>query len=938
MSDKIPLIDVSYSGEIDLHDILDSISLISLTLDRAGTVTFCNRHFFKITGLKPDKVLGKNWFKHFFPHKTGVSLYKTYCDALKKNGHLPECYDNEIEDCSGERRLISWQNAFFHDADGEIIGCTIIGVDVTDTRLARIESETISRISQLFLSSENLGEVYEKLPVILEEQFNYPFTGIIEYDRASDEIIFVGSTNIPRKGSGRPRFPADMTMAGTVIKTGEAIAELDVTGRSDYINPILRELRVKTFICEPIFIRGTVFGCIIIADSRVRNEVTRIARTIRIIADYLSREISRKQTEQSLRESEDLNRNLISSINEGVIIFDLDFRIILWNRFMEELTGYQAGEVAGDTMPEHLRREGNMGTLDDLRRALEGETFSSGDLEVEFSRSGRKGWVICQYTPLRNSGGEIIGVITSIRDITECKIFELSLGKTQEDLRETLEATTVGIWTWNIRNNELYFSPRWYTMLGYEPGEFPSSYKMWAELIHPDDLPQALSVIDEYIKSKPDYYESEYRLRTKRGEYRWINSKARVVDRDETGAAVRLIGNHEDITDRKDAEERLRWQLALNMSLAGLSGSIISNAFSIADIAAIVLEYAKMLSDSKRGFVSEIEQDTGDIIIHAKTKILGDQERISQKINTVLQPGDSRKEYAGLISRAIESKLPFFSNIPPTDESRSSRSGESGPPIRFLVFPVINNDVVVGQIVLADALRDYTEGDLVVVRRLASLYAIAINRIRSDEQLKDSLHEKEVLIKELHHRVKNNLQVVSSLLALQSRKVDNERYQGYFKESQNRIHAMALVHEKLYHSEALSKIDFSRYIFELVQHLFYSYNINRDMVTLRLDIKDLFLSIDTAVPCAMIINELVSNSLKHAFPGRRKGVISISLNRNGEEKHTLSVHDDGVGMPGDFDLQKTDSLGMQIVTSLTRQIRGTLTVERSGGTTVSMIF
>jgi PAS domain S-box-containing protein len=118
-----------------------------------------------------------------------------------------------------------------------------------------------------------------------------------------------------------------------------------------------------------------------------------------------------------------------------------------------------------------------------------------------------------------------------------------------------LEATTEGIWKWNFQKDEMEFSPRYYTMLGYEPDEFPATFETWIGLIHPDDRSSCLEVVETYLKTKPDFYENDFRLRTKSGEYRWIHTKASVVERDPNGEAVRMIGNHEDITERKLSEE-----------------------------------------------------------------------------------------------------------------------------------------------------------------------------------------------------------------------------------------------------------------------------------------------------------------------------------------------------------------------------------------------
>jgi two-component sensor histidine kinase len=573
-----------------------------------------------------------------------------------------------------ENELAQLRKTTQEGESGDITGHEA-GID--ERRLFQKENETISRISNLFLSSKDMSDIYEQIPAILKEQFDYPITGIIEYDRVSDEIVFLGSAGVPAIGSGNPRFPADQTMAGTVIKTGKGIVEFNAAARSDYSNPILRSLDVKTFICEPIFVREKTTGALIMADGHARKDASRIARTMRIIADYLSQEISRKLAEQGLE-----------------------------------------------------------------------------------------------------------------------------------------------------------------------------------------------------------------------------------------------------------------WQLAVNMALAGLSGSIISQSNSLSDIAVITMEFAKLLTDSDLGFASEINTFTGSIVIHAATKSQEEGRQAEKKSNSSITSVPD----AALWGHAPHTNQPFYTNTPHSKEAWPSFPGGGHAITRLLSVPVLFDNVVVGQIALANAPRDYTDNDLVVVRRLGSLYAMAINLMRSENRLKESLNEKEVLIKELHHRVKNNLQVVSSLIALQSRKVDDEKYRVYFEESMNRIQAIALVHEKLYNSKDMTKIDFANYLNDLTRYLFYTYNINRQLVLLHLNVGDISLGIDTAVPCAMIINELVSNSLKHGFPDGREGEITVSLNINDEGKHALMVRDTGIGVPPGFDLQSSGSLGIQIVLSLIKQIRGKIEIGGNGGLSITIIF
>ncbi len=205
------------------------------------------------------------------------------------------------------------------------------------------------------------------------------------------------------------------------------------------------------------------------------------------------------------------------------------------------------------------------------------------------------------------------------------------------------------------------------------------------------------------------------------------------------------------------------------------------------------------------------------------------------------------------------------------------------------------------------------------------------------EQMKISLAEKEVMLKEIHHRVKNNLQVVSSLLRLQSGYVQDKAALEMFNESRNRIHSMALVHEKLYQSRNLSRVDFGDYVASLMTLLFRSYAPRGD-IAVRTEIRDVLVGIDVAVPLGMIINELVSNALKYAFPVGRAGSVRISLHTENGGPHRLSVADDGVGFPGDVDFRNTQTLGMQLVRTLTQQIGGTVELIHGGGTEFRIAF
>ncbi|MEZ4646002.1 MAG: histidine kinase dimerization/phosphoacceptor domain -containing protein [Chloroflexota bacterium] len=194
----------------------------------------------------------------------------------------------------------------------------------------------------------------------------------------------------------------------------------------------------------------------------------------------------------------------------------------------------------------------------------------------------------------------------------------------------------------------------------------------------------------------------------------------------------------------------------------------------------------------------------------------------------------------------------------------------------------------------------------------------------AEAQIQASLAEKEVLLKEIHHRVKNNLQIISSLLNLQMERLNDSYTTSVFEDSKNRVRSMALIHEKLYQSQNLARIDFAEYVANLTHYLARTYHA--DQIRLQLSLEQVYLGIDTAVPCGLILNELVSNAFKHAFTHQQSGHVCIKLHQNEAAQVTLAVGDDGVGLPADFDSSHVDSLGLQLVHNLTKQLGGTLTI------------
>ncbi len=246
------------------------------------------------------------------------------------------------------------------------------------------------------------------------------------------------------------------------------------------------------------------------------------------------------------------------------------------------------------------------------------------------------------------------------------------------------------------------------------------------------------------------------------------------------------------------------------------------------------------------------------------------------------------------------------------------------------------HDQVISRIIVIRDITERKEVENALKESEKKHRLLAEERRKAEEKVKASLKEKEVLLREIHHRVKNNLQIICSLLSLQARYIKDGRDTEMLKESQDRIRSMALTHEKLYQSENLANIDSREYITDLVYSLFQSYDMTEE-ITLTMDVEDVSLGIDAAVPCGLIINELVSNALKYAFPDR-KGEMTVLFHAVGGV-YELVVKDDGVGMPEDIDFRNTNTLGLRLVTLLAEgQLDGRVRLFRNGGTEFHITF
>ena len=309
----------------------------------------------------------------------------------------------------------------------------------------------------------------------------------------------------------------------------------------------------------------------------------------------------------------------------------------------------------------------------------------------------------------------------------------------------------------------------------------------------------------------------------------------------------------------------------------------------------------------------------------------------------------------GLTSEIIRNRAPLLINKD-TDVAGARLGAKvyGNRALSYLGVPILIGDDVIGVLSIQSTAHEgmFTQDNVHLLETICANLGTAIQstqlygameqevqvRQRAEEEIKLSLKEKEILLKEIHHRVKNNLQIITSLLNLQSAQIKDAETLSMFRESQARVRSMALIHEKLYQSRDLARIDFDGYVRDLMIYLFRSYAANPDQIRTEIDTPNIYLGIDTAIPCGLIINELVTNTMKYAFPGGQRGHLYVGLHQHDDGNLTLKVVDDGIGFPESFDWRESDSLGLQLVSTLTSQLHGKMQVDGSHGASFLLTF
>jgi len=374
-----------------------------------------------------------------------------------------------------------------------------------------------------------------------------------------------------------------------------------------------------------------------------------------------------------------------------------------------------------------------------------------------------------------------------------------------------------------------------------------------------------------------------------------------------------------DITERKRMDDLIRAQRDLGLAL--------SNASGLEETLQLCLDAAIHVSGMDCGGVYLVDKASGNIDLALHKGLSSD---FIDK--TSHYDGDSES------ARLVMTGKPIYTQYRKLGMSLDEIKEHEG--LRAIEIIPVSHD---GQVIACLNIASHTQDEVPSFARnsletIATQIGSAIARITAEEQIERALKEKGVLLKEIHHRVKNNMQVIASLIRLQSQHIKNKDAQALFTNCLSRVNSMALVHDKLYQSPDMSRIDFNEYIQGMTVQLFDLYNVHPADIKLETRINDVSLDVNTATPCGLILNELVSNSLNHAFPEGTRGEISIVMHPVKENEVELIVSDTGICFPESLDFRNTDSLGMHMVIALVEQLGGTIELDRSSGTTFTVRF
>ena len=602
--------------------------------------------------------------------------------------------------------------------------------------------------------------------------------------------------------------------------------------------------------------------------------------TIEMALYVAKADTERKQAEEALIKSETFLNATEKIAKVGGWEIDGETKKVFWTNEIYNIT-----ETPNDYDPSSLDKEAivffNAEDQIILENAIQRAFEHNEPYDMEFqitTAKGNKKWVQAICEPFVEDG-KVVKIGGTFQDIAERKQAEEALRESEDKYRSLVESTEDSICLVDRNCAYLFMNEKYLSRVGLPADKIVGrEYGAFHSAEETKEFTRRAKEVFETGKSIAYEYRSE-----RDGKY-FLRTLSPVKKPD--GKITKFTVISKNITERKQAEEALReseerFRTAFNNAATGM---------------------ALMAND---GYFMEVNQTLCRILGYSKEELLG------KTWVEITNPDD------------LPSCYDWLKRVKAGEQSAHEKRF-----IHKLGHPV--------WIEMSSSLVRDSQGQ---IRYYISLFQDIMSRKQAEKQVKASLKEKEVLLREIHHRVKNNMQVIISLLKLQSSKVKDKQYADMLKESQNRIKSMSLIHEKFYQSKDFADIDFGEYVKSLVNVLIASHGVDTNKIRFNVDVKDVVFDLENAIPCGLIVHELVSNSLKHAFPDDREGEVKITLYPANEEELELTFSDDGIGIPEDLDFDNMETLGLDLTKDIVEhQLDGKIELDRTKGTTFHVLF
>ncbi len=882
--------------DINVKSFLDIAGVIFVALDDRGRITLINQKGCDILGYPEDQIIGKDWFDHFIPDDTREQVRTAFGEILRSEIVVHEFYENPLLAKNGEIRIIHWHNALLRDATGRVTGTLSSGEDITERKLLEKKTDHLYRVlqairnvNQLITKEKNKARLIEESCQLLTETRGYVSAWIALFDGPNDllmtshsglDMVFQAFSGLLE--SGRWPYCIQKTLeSGTVTI-------IDRKKRECSDCPLL-EMDPECYVMStPIEYKGHFFGMLSVRvpgeieiDEDEKSLLEEVTGDIAFALQSIESEEARQKAEEKLRQNEQFLQDIFDAIQDGISVLDKNYNVVRINRWMERM---YAGEmpIVGKKCYRVYQKRSSPCSFCPLEI-----TWETGQPQNEIvpypSEKNPTGWIDLTVFPVKDDKGEIIHLIEYVKDISEQKRAEQALRESELRYRALFETAKDAIFLMD-RNEFITCNKAAVKMFGCDKkndiiGQPPWAYSPPVQPDGTDSRKQARRVIDAALKDEPQQFYWKH-LRKNGTQFDAQVSLNKLV----LGGKAYLQAIVRDVTEQNRA------RMALKESEAKYR-SLIENSND-----AIYLLYNKRF----------------EIVNHKFKEMMGISIDEVQKpdfdLMSLVKPDDRN---------IIEQRIKDIQN-----------GKNVAPQYQFTVVRPDGREVIVEASV---SYIPYKEGLATqgILRNMTE-------RIRSENQIRQSLREKEVLLQEVHHRVKNNLNVITSLLSLQAMQLKTkEQAVNAFKKSKDRIFAMAMVHEKLYQSGVYTEIDMKDYTKTLVRNLLQIYTPETAIQTV-LELDRINMDINRAIPCGLILNELITNALKHAFKGKTAGKLTIIFRKN--KAYELMVKDTGVGLkigPGD---KNADSLGMELVNILTDQLDGKLSIVSKNGTEFKIVF